>query len=235
LNSAVSRSLRLDTGSRAPRRLGLIARYWGAGNIAERGEMHVGRGFYCGLAPLGGGMVNAGLVLPLNEKPRGEPIASFFERWVARAPGATAALEGACRVTPVRGIGPLARTVRRVAGPGYLLVGDAAGFLDPFTGEGVYRALRGAELAAEAIHEALSDNESTPHRYERVRRVEFGDKERVCRLVQLFLRHSALFDIIVRHLAARPALAAALGGVLGDYQPAGIALRPDFLWSLLRP
>jgi flavin-dependent dehydrogenase len=39
--------------------------------------------------------------------------------------------------------------------PGAALVGDAAGFYDPFTGEGVTLALRSAELAADAIDAAL--------------------------------------------------------------------------------
>ncbi len=75
-------------------------------------------------------------------------------------------------------MGPLSRRVRRVAGPGYLLVGDAAGFLDPFTGEGVYRALRGAELAAPAIARALSCSDHDPNaEYARSRRAEIADKE----------------------------------------------------------
>src|SRR5204863_5687895 len=114
-----------------------------------------GRGFYCGLAPVGAQLVNVGLVVPLAEKPRGESIADFFERWLGRLPRVADRLAAASRVTAVHGVGPLARRVKRTAGCGYLLVGDAAGFLDPFTGEGVYRALRGAELAAEAVAEAL--------------------------------------------------------------------------------
>lgn len=235
LHSAVSRSLELETPSHAPRRLGLVARYAGVRSMDSFGEMHVGRGFYCGLAPLGGGLVNVGLVVSLEEKPTGEPISGFFERRVANLPGVARALDGACRVTPVRGVGPLARTVRRVAGPGYLLVGDAAGFIDPFTGEGVYRALRGGELAASAIERALVDDDSIPPGYAAARRVAFGAKERAEALVQFFLRYGPLFETMVRHLSERPAVAARLAGVLGDYEPAEAVLRPSFIWSLFRP
>ena len=51
----------------------------------------------------------------------------------------------------VAGAWPLGHRVTRRAGRGWLLVGDAAGFLDPFTGEGLHRALVSAELAAAAI------------------------------------------------------------------------------------
>ena len=43
----------------------------------------------------------------------------------------------------------MAHRARRVIGDGFVLVGDAASFLDPFTGEGVYEALRGATLRAD--------------------------------------------------------------------------------------
>jgi geranylgeranyl reductase family protein len=236
LHSVVARSLDLDLPVRWPRRLGLVARYADVNQIGTVGEMHVGTGRYCGIALVGNGLVNVGLVVPLDAKPLGEPIEQFFERQLCALPGARAALAGGRRVSSIRGMGPLSRRVRRVAGPGYLLVGDAAGFLDPFTGEGVYRALRGAELAVPAIERALicSDHDPTTE-YARSRRAEIAEKEQLCQLVQLFLAVPPLFEYAIRHLAERANIARVLGGALGDYRPAGPTLRPDFLWSLLRP
>ena len=234
-HSAVARSLGLDRPARWPRRLGLVARYGDARTISEFGEMYVGHDLYCGLAPVGDGLVNVGLVSALRVKRRDESIERYFERRLSELPGAVAALDGAVRVTPVRGVGPLARRVHRVAGPGYLLVGDAAGFLDPFTGEGVYRALRGAELAAGAIARALRCDDALPASYEQARQAEFADKDRVCLLIQCFLNRQRSFDYVVRRLRSRPQLTDLLAGVLGDYQPARPALQPGFLWALLRP
>jgi flavin-dependent dehydrogenase len=129
----------------------------------------------------------------------------------------------------------LAHKVRRVAGPGYLLVGDAAGFRDPFTGEGIYRALRGAELAAESLDAALRQGSDVPIGYETARRKAFADKERVCALVQFFLSKPPLFDYVIDRLSARTQVGRALAGVLGDYAPADMVLKPRYLWSLLRP
>ncbi len=235
LHSAVARSLGLERQVRWPRRLGLVARYAGGTALGDSGEMHVGHRLYCGLAPVGGGLVNVGLVGELPLKRSGESREELFERRLAKLPGAMRALAGARRVTPVRGAGPLARGVRRVMGPGYLLVGDAAGFLDPFTGEGIYRALRGAELAAEAVERALERPDCLPIGYAQARAAAFGEKERVTWLIQLFMISPRWFDYVLRNLAKRPALAALLGGILGDYRPAGAALRPAFLAALLRP
>jgi geranylgeranyl reductase family protein len=235
LQSTIVRSLGLARPVRWPQRLGLIARYAGVTAIDRYGEMHVGRGGYCGLAPVGEGLVNVGLVGPLGGLQVGEPIEQLFERRLAQLPGALQALRGAERVTPVRGVGPMARRVRRVAGPGYLLVGDAAGFLDPFTGEGVYRALRGAELAAAAVGRALQRSDAMPVGYTQARHAAFADKEWVCWLIQLFLASPRWFGYAIGNLSRRPALAAVLAGVLGDYHPARAALRPAYLAALLRP
>jgi geranylgeranyl reductase family protein len=235
LHSSVARSLGLDLPTRWPRRLGLVARYEGVSAINHFGEMHVGRGLYCGLAPVGDGIVNVGLVGALGVKRAGEPIERYFERRLAELPGVVAVLRDARRITTIRGVGPLARRVRRVAGPGYLLVGDAAGFLDPFTGEGVHRALRGAELAADAVEQALQSSDAIPEGYEAARRAAFAEKERVCLLIQGFLSSPRMFEYVVRRLNERPRVARPLSGVLGDYQPAKPALRPRFLWALLKP
>ena len=235
-HSAIVRSLGLGLPVRWPRRLGLHAHYAGAApQLDGLGEMHVGRGVYCGLAPVGGGLIVAGLVVPMGAKLPGELTERYFERRLADLPGAARLLEGTRRVGPVRGVGPLARRVRQVAGPGYLLVGDAAGFLDPFTGEGVYRALRGAELAAEAIEEALREGHGAPAGYARAREAAFSDKQRVVGLVQLLLSSPRLFGYVLGHLDKRPKKAGLLSGVLGDYRPAASTLRPGYLWSVLKP
>ncbi|MDP9409774.1 MAG: NAD(P)/FAD-dependent oxidoreductase [Actinomycetota bacterium] len=234
--SAIARSLGLEAPVRWPRRLGLATHYAGAFcELGPFGEMHVGRGLYCGLGPVGGGLVSVGLVVTLGEKPAGEPTERFFERRLAGLAGAARTLRGAERVGPVRGVGPMARRVKRVAGPGYLLVGDAAGFLDPFTGEGVHRALRGAELAAEAVEGALVAGSDVAVGYERARRAAFAQKERLVGIIQLSLSSPRLFGYVAGRLAGRPSPAVTMKGVLGDYRPAAEALKPTYLWSLLRP
>ncbi|HEY0070086.1 MAG TPA: hypothetical protein VGE04_08990, partial [Chloroflexia bacterium] len=153
-------------------------------------------------------------------------------------PGVRERLAGAERVSQVRGVGPIGARVRRAYGPGYLLVGDAAGFFDPFTGEGVHKALRGAELAAEVASEALSKGDLSARalsRYARLRRRHFAAKEMVCRLVQLFVATPPAMDYVAARLANRPAPLNTITGVLGDFADARAALSPTFLWSLLRP
>lgn len=235
LHSTVSRSLGLDRPIRWPKRLGLIARYAVPVDAEVRAEMHVGHQVYCGLNPVAPGLVNVGIVGRLDAKHPGESTGDYFQRRLDELPRASARLTQGRRATRIRGMGPLARKVRRVSGPGFLLVGDAAGFFDPFTGEGVFRALRGAELAAEAIDESLRGNRHDPAAYPSERSRAFDDKERLCALIQLFLGHGRVFDYALARMQSRPAIARTFSGALGDYLPASSTVQPSQLWALLKP
>ena len=116
-------------------------------------------------------------------------------------------------------------------------MGDAADFFDPFTGEGIYAALRGGELATTAALRVLAHPSSDdPLRdYERARRAEFGGKWMVERLVGTAVAFPLLIERAAATLARRKDLADLLVGVTGDFVPAGEVLRPSYLLALLFP
>jgi len=233
LHSVVARSLALDLAPRWPQRLGLVARYSVEAPLPAA-EMHVGVGAYCGLTPVDDGLVTASLVVGLDSKPSGTSASRFFELGLSRLTGAGGSLHGAVRIGSVRGLGPLARRVRRASGRGFVLVGDAAGFLDPFTGEGVYRAVAGAELAAAAIERALRTPERHALEYERMRASAFRDKERLCLLIQALLASGPVFGGALRRLGRRPATARLLSGMLGDYEHVPTRVVASHALTLLR-
>ena len=239
-HSVVARSLGATAPLRWPRNLGMVARYTGYKGLDDWGEMHVGVQGYAGLAPLANGLLNVGLVMPLRSAAayNGMSAAQRFEAFASSFPAVANCLDGAERVTDVRGMGPIGARVSTTFGNGYLLVGDAAGFFDPFTGEGVYKALRGAELAAGVATAALERDDLSARSlsaYEHLRRREFGAKDLVCRMVQLFVTMPAAMDYVAGRLARRPSSGALMTGVLGDYTDPRSALNPAYLWSVLRP
>jgi flavin-dependent dehydrogenase len=125
--------------------------------------------------------------------------------------------------------------VARRHGPGWLLVGDAAGFLDPFTGEGLHRALVSASLAADAVGRHLDGDTDALAAYDRAMSARFRSKDAVSLLVQAFLGRPAAFEFAARRLAARSVVRETMGLVMGDLVPASRALDPRFVWELLRP
>jgi menaquinone-9 beta-reductase len=228
VRSTVARLAGVERPVRWPCRLGLVAHHAGDPDLADHGEMHVGRGYYVGLAPLPDGQLNVGMALPMNGR---TPAANRFAAAIAGLPAIAARLRGRERITPIRGASPIGHRVADVAGPGWLLVGDAAGFVDPFTGEGIHRALRSARAAAGAIL-ASSDPADA---YRRERRAAFASKSALSWLVQGILAAPPLLEHALARLDERPRAALRLGSALGDCRPATDALAPRLLLEVLGP
>ena len=214
-----------------PRRLGLVAHYEGVDALRDHGEMHVAPRWYVGLAPLAGGRLNVGMALPLDGDRR--PAEERFGSAIDGLPAVAAHLRGRERLSPIRGAAPIGHRVSRAAGDGWMLVGDAAGFIDPFTGEGIYRALRSGRAAAEALAGGLDP--AAADRYRAARREAFAAKDALTWLVQAMLAVRPVMGYALRRLSARPELAQRLGSALGDCRPASDALSPLFLARVLRP
>ncbi len=226
--STVSHLLGVDRAVRFPRRLGLVAHYSGVADLADHGEMHAGRGFYVGLAPTPGGELNVGMALPMDQR---TPAADRFAQAIARLPAVADRLRGSRRLSPIRGAAPIGHRVSDSAGAGWLLVGDAAGFVDPFTGEGIHRALRSARAAADAI-QAGGDVAAA---YRSERRRAFAAKSALSWLVQGFLAVPTALEHVVGRLESRPGAALRLGSALGDLRPATDALSPRAVLEVLAP
>jgi len=212
----------------APYRVAFTAHVADACDVDDLGEMHVGRPGYVGLGPIGAGVTTVALVLPLAEARRGE---RFFDE-LNRFPGVAGRFDPRRIVRRVLATGPFARWSRRPAANGALLVGDAADFFDPFTGQGIYSALRGAELATAAIVDTLATGASL-RRYARARRREFAGKWLLERLIGVAVGWPALIERVVGRLIRRPELADLLVRATGNCIPARAALAPGVLAGLV--
>ena len=216
-------------------RIALVAHVAGIDALGATGEMHVGRGGYCGIAPLGEGVANVAMVLR-DAAPciRGRTDA-FFREYLATLRALAPRLRAARVVRPVMAVGPLSYRARLLSADGALLVGDAGGFFDPFTGQGVHRALVSAELAADVAIRALAVGDTARARliaYDRRRRAAFRGNHAVEWLVQQFIGRPPLFERAARRLAQSSLMADTLVGVTGDIVPARHVLNPWFLGRL---
>lgn len=103
---------------------------------------------------------------------REDPDGTFVSKVASSHPSLAAAMAGATRVTPFRGVQGLAGFLRKPGGPGWALVGDAAYTKDPVSAHGISDALRDAELCACAVDVSLTDPgeaEAAIDRYQTVR------------------------------------------------------------------
>jgi 2-polyprenyl-6-methoxyphenol hydroxylase-like FAD-dependent oxidoreductase len=216
LRSLVAHRLGLAHAARWPRRLALVGHLEEMGGMQEWGELHVERDVgYVGIASVDGGLVNASMVVPPKDaRAVSADRAGYYLGWLRARPQLAARMRRAKLASSVQVTGPFASHARRSWAPGAALVGDAADFFDPFTGEGIYAGLRGGELLAPFALEALGaastrDADGALARYHRARRS--------------------------RTLESRKDMADLLVGVTGDFVPAREVLRPGYIMNLFRP
>jgi geranylgeranyl reductase family protein len=162
----VSRKKNLQQGA-----FGIRAYFQGVKNLSHRIEIHCDRSILPGYGwvfPTGEGSANVGVGIAsrhLKEKNIRNLFQTFVEgnRFVKERLREARMVENSLQGGPI----PLSSFFRRRSRKNVLLAGDAGGFTDVLTGEGIYFALRTGECAAEAIHSALS----SPGKMERVGRI----------------------------------------------------------------
>ena len=242
IRSVVARAAGVDRRALLPPRTGLTFHVADPGPDAPRdARMIVFDGGYVGLAPVPGGRVNVGIVVGgrtwaarLRDGGAAAVVADVLAG-ISAAADDPVDWRAAVRCDPIEGAAPIGHRVTRRRGDRWLLIGDAAGFLDPFTGEGLHRALRSAALATEAIDAHLAGDSTALAAYDGAVTRRFRSKDAVSLLVQAFLGRPALFERAARSLAERPAVRETMSLVMGDLVPASRALDPRFVASLLRP
>jgi len=239
LRSVVAR--RLAGGARRPAarpaRLAFVAHVAGVAGLDGFAEMHVGDAGYVGLNRIGADLANVALVVPQRRAgaARGR-VEDFFFHALEQFPGVRGRVDRRQVTRRVLATGPFAAWARPVVTDGALLVGDAAEFFDPFTGEGIASALRSARLAAHTARVPLLTGRPVTAAglagYRAARRAAFLGKWTIERLVGYGMFVPALFDRAISRLERR-GLAHTFIGVTGDHVPAGAVLNPWFLARMM--
>jgi menaquinone-9 beta-reductase len=124
---------------------------------------------------------------------------------------------------------------RKLAGAGWMLTGDAASLVDPFSGEGISNAMHSAKLAAACAVAALRDGTFGAgglRAYEKQVWAELGDELDTAYKLQRLARHKWLVDWIMKK-ATRPKVREVLVQMMGDPQAARQLTRPGFYLKLL--
>ena len=184
--SGLAFALGLTRFAAAPKRWAFGAYFTDVDGLTSRGEMHIRPEGYTGVAALGPSLANVCVVRELSPTRHGERVTAneTIAHALAGDPELRARFARARQVSAVTSLGPLAVDARSAGCPGLLLAGDAAGFVDPMTGDGLRFALRGGELAAEAALFELDTNTPAHARLWGARRREFAGKWRVNRALR---------------------------------------------------
>jgi flavin-dependent dehydrogenase len=195
LGSMVREREGLSGPVRGPRRFGL-RRHFAIAPWGDAVEVHFSPGAEAYVTPAGARRV--GLAFLFEER-----TASGFDALLARFPALASRLAGAPFDSALAGAGPLGRSASTRVLPRLLLVGDAGGYVDAITGEGVSLALQEAVLLGGLLPEALSRGAT---------REALRPWDRAVRARHL--RHAAVTRLVLG-MARRPALRRTAVSLLG--------------------
>jgi geranylgeranyl reductase family protein len=241
-------------GSHAPitRRLGLVREaaelvairqyFSGDAGPRERIEIHfqpreVLPG-YTWVFPVGDGCVNVGTGTFFQRVYQGEvSLRGVFASFLGDPAVTEGRLVKAEPVGPVRGHPIRTRLDRtRSYADRILVAGDAAGLVNPFTGEGTASALESGQLAATHALSALETGDFSARAlacYDQALRARFLADQRAARFLRIALFVPRLFNRVIRKLRHDPKLALLIGYIIIGYKPPRLALRPRTLLQLL--
>lgn len=154
-----------------------------------------------------------------------ENIEETFHRWRSAPRRLATRLEGAEQISPILCTSPLAGSARAGVARGIVLLGDAAGFLDPITGGGMTQALVSAELLAHYVPRGVERFDDWMWSFERDRKVFLRDYRLLTQMVLWLADHPRLAERALALLRFSPALFSHLVGVSGGIRPLfGISL-----------
>jgi flavin-dependent dehydrogenase len=192
-HSRLAFTLGLASYAERPRRWAFGTYYAGVDGLTTCGEMHIRPDGYIGVAPLPGEIANVCVVRELGSTFRADrhDADSIVNLAIDRDPLLRTRFALAQRTAPASVLGPLAVDTRAAGAPGLLLAGDAAGFIDPMTGDGLRFAVRGAELAVEHAVRELETGRPMHRDLAGARRREFATKWTVNRMLRALVASPA--------------------------------------------
>ncbi len=137
----------------------------------------------------------------------------------------------------VKGHGlPLGSKRRKISGERFLLLGDAAGLIDPFTGEGIGNAIRSGRVAAEHINRCFKANDFSARfnkAYENEIYKRMQKEFRMSRVLQKLCRYPRLFNFIFHKAKRNPQWQNFLTQALSDVDQKKQFINPLFYYRLL--
>jgi menaquinone-9 beta-reductase len=250
LRSTVARAAGAIRRRAGPVRTSLSWRLRGPPSMERAGTLFLGEPFTAGLAPVRKSPTGTEWSLtvvvdpaPFRELLRSDPtaLAAAALEELHPGPGAPTPPD---RTRRPQASGPFHWPARWVSRGAILLVGDAAGYFDPLTGQGIFRALRGAEMAAPAIDSTLKEMEDSGgsriprrslERYEVDHRRAFQAGRRIQFLVDRTLSRPLSRALALAFLGRAPRKADALIRVIGDRASSWTLMDPRLWLPALPP
>jgi geranylgeranyl reductase family protein len=158
---------------------------------------------YLWIFPMNGGLTNVGLGI-LYEKMKTSPdsLSAILQRIIHKHPSLSTRFANAKMTGKIETHGlPLGPDPKAISGDGFLLAGDAASLVDPFSGEGIGNAMISGEIAAGMVREAFSKNDFSSEflkQYDKRINEKLGRELKTSRRIHELCSHPGLFNLVVK-------------------------------------
>lgn len=163
-------------------------------------------------------------------------LKSTLEKILNQHPQFKGRFKNAKALENVKGFGlPLGNPKRRISGDRYILLGDAAGLIDPFSGEGIGNAIRSARIGAEHIEKKFKIGDFSKNQnkaYDKEIYSRMGKEFLVSKSLQNLCRYPKLFNYIVNKANKNMALREFLIGTMEDVEKKKLLTKPSFYYHL---
>lgn len=186
--------------------------------IPRLGQMHIFKdSSYIGIDPIHQEEINFSIVCSskkLQEKNKVDLINSYIEA----STQLREVFNPLSTDTKISSAGYLKSKNNFIAGKGLAYVGDSAGFIDPLTGEGIYNALKGAQLLTQSLQK--NPNNTGLKEYKKIKIKYFREKNILNNFFQQLIKRPLLCEFIARFLQKKQNRANAFIGIIGNiYKP----------------
>ncbi|MDP6878484.1 MAG: NAD(P)/FAD-dependent oxidoreductase, partial [Candidatus Marinimicrobia bacterium] len=131
---------------------------------------------------------------------------------------------------------PMGSVHRKNYGNGFMLLGDAAGLIDPFTGEGIGNAMLSAKYAVKVLKEAIDTNDISARSlstYDKVLWDEIGPELKISTNLQKLARSKFLLNFVINRASRNENLKDVIGGMLANEVARGDLTNPLFYYKIL--
>lgn len=193
---------------------------------------------YFWIFPLPGGKANVGLGMRADLiKKHKLQLPKLLDQLLAQRPELRKRFEHARRTDEVRLHAlPLGSVQRKISGHGFMLTGDAAALIDPFTGEGIGNALMSGMLAAETAAAAIQAGRNDAEflsAYDTAVYRRLGQELKLSYRMQQLLRFPRLFDFVVKRANRNATLRETISCMFEDLDLRDRLRKPSFYFKLL--
>ncbi len=218
IQSIVAKTLNLNKKSEH-RKIAIHAHLQRNNLLPDLGQMHVLRnGMYVGLNPISNQEINFSLVLDKKFFDNSNGVNTFVRNLIDSYPILKKQIANIEETDHFNVLMPISKKVKSIIGKNAVLMGDAAGFLDPLTGEGMYSAIKMSKLLAEQID--LDNIEQSLSSYQTLKIQFFKNKIQINKIFQLIIKSSIMSNLIGHFLKTHQYFANQLIGLIGNiYTP----------------